>query len=261
MPLTMPLFVTPADVILRMQLSTDLAGIEDVITTGIIGAQLHVQRIIDGRLCRLHQDARFFVDAESFSGIAPNGAYRLEIPSGFVRSDVPVLISASSPNASPFDEQFEADPALVRVEYPRGYVHLDAQAYANCHVRIQCDTGFEDGTSPLPVAGLPAYAPATTYTVGTVVVFNGTAYRCTVDPPVGTPPTDAAYWEKATVPQEPLPQEVYEAIMSLVPMVFNTNQTTNRSDEAQKQYQVATDHAELLLQPYVRTKGFTFRAA
>jgi hypothetical protein len=62
------------------------------------------------------------------------------------------------------------------------------------------------------------------------------------------------------VPQEPLPDALYEAIMSLVPMVFNAQQTTNRSDEAKNQYVTLTDHANLLLQPYVRTQGFTFRS-
>lgn len=257
----MPLFVTPADVILRMQLNSDLQGINDVITTGIIGAQLHVQRIIDGCLSRRHQDARYFVDAESFSGIAPNGAYRLEVPSGFIRKDKPIIISASNPKAGPFEDQFEVDPDFLRIDFPRGYVHLDEGNYANCHVRIQCDTGFEDGTTPLPVAGHPAYDSTTQYAVGDVVVYNLTAYRCTAVPPVGTAPTDTQYWAQAFVPMEDLPTPIYEAIMTLVPMVFNTNQTTNRSDEAKEQYQTATDHAELLLQPYVRTKGFTFRPA
>lgn len=259
--LTMPLFVSPADVILRMQLSADLTGIDDVVSSGIIGAQLHMQRIIHGELVRKSRDVRYFIDAESFSGIAPNGAYRLEIPSGFVRTDTPVVISASNQNASPFEDQFEVDPSLMRIDYPRGYVHLDAQTYANCHVRIQCDTGFEDGTTPLLVDGLPDYSPTMQYAIGDVVVFNAVAYRCTSDPMIGTDPTDATYWEPAYVPLESIPVEVKEAIIALVPMLFNSQQTTNRSDEAQKQYQTATDHAELLLQPYVRTKGFTFRAA
>jgi hypothetical protein len=48
--------------------------------------------------------------------------------------------------------------------------------------------------------------------------------------------------------------------MSLVPMVFNAQQTTKRSNEAKSQYQTLTDHANLLLQPYMRTQGFTFRS-
>jgi hypothetical protein len=259
--LQMPLFVAPADVILRLQLSADLTGVDDVVTSGIIGAQLHAQRIIHGEFCRKSRDVRYFIDAESFSGIAPNGAYRLEVPSGFIRQDTPVVISAGNPNAGPFEEKFEVDPLLVWIDYQRGYVNLDAQTYANCHVRVQCDTGFEDGTTPLPVEGLADYDAGATYAIGDVVVFNGATYSCLVPPPIGTDPTDAIYWALAYVAVEPIPVEVKEAIIALVPMVFNSNQTTNRSDEAQKQYTTATDHAELLLQPYVRTKGFTFRAA
>lgn len=259
--LTMPLFVSPADVILRMQLSPDLTGIEEVVASGIIGAQLHLQRIIDGRLCRQTQKARYFVDAESFSGIAPNGTYRLEIPSGFVRTDTPVVITASNPNAGPFEDQGEADSTLFHIDYPRGYIHLDAQTYENCHIRVQCDTGFEDGTAPLPLTGVADYVATTQYAVGDIVASSGVAYQCTVVPPAGTAPTNQMFWAPAYVPMESIPNEIYEAIIALVPMVFNSQQTSSRSDDAQKMYQTATDHAELLLQPYVRTKGFTFRAA
>lgn len=261
MPLTMPLFVTPADVILRMGLSVDLAGVQDVVTTGIIASQLHVQRIIDGRLQRESQDASYFVDAESFSGIAPNGAYRLEVPSGFIRTDSDVVVLASAPRAGSFADREAVDPTLMRVDYARGYVHLDPVAYGNCHVRVQCETGFEDGTSPYPTADLDAYSGSTQYAVGDRVAYTGGAYEALVVPPVGTAPTDLAYWTPALIAQESVPQAVYEAIMSLVPFVFNSQQTTNRSTEAEKQYKTATDHANLLLQPYVRLKGFTFRAA
>jgi hypothetical protein len=76
---------------------------------------------------------------------------------------------------------------------------------------------------------------------------------------VAGPPTIAGYWVLAIVPMDPIPDAIYEAIMALVPMVFNANQTTNSSKEAKAQYQVLTDHANLLLQPFTRTQGFTFR--
>ena len=62
--MSMPLFVDPQDVILRMQLSPDLTGIEDVVSSGIIAAQLHVERVIDGKLARQSQNCGFFIDAE-----------------------------------------------------------------------------------------------------------------------------------------------------------------------------------------------------
>lgn len=259
--LTMPLFVSPDDVMLRMQLNPELDGVLDIVTSGIIGAQLHLQRIVDGRLQRLSQDARYYVDSQSFSGIAPNGAYRLEVPSGFIRSDTPVVVESSNPRAGPFEDLSAVDEGLMRIDYPRGYINLDANTYGDCHVRIRCDTGFEDGTASVPIAGLPTYGPTTQYFVGDQVVFSGASYQCVIQPVVGIDPSNAGYWTPAKVSMETIPNEIYEAIISLVPMVFNNNQTTNRSDEAQKQYKTATDHAELLLQPYVRTKGFTFRHA
>lgn len=255
----MPLFVDPQDVILRMQLDASLTGIEDVIRSGIIAAQLHVERIIDGRIARQSQNALYHLDAESFSGITPGGAYRLEIPSGLIRQDVPQTVSASSSSvAGPFTSYEAVQSDLLKFDYDRGYLHLDA-TYGNYHVRVGCETGYEPGTRPTPVEGVPVWDGATAYAVGALVAFQGVSYTCVLEAPAGMPPSNAAFWTPAYVPQEPIPDAMYEAIISLVPMVFNAQQTTNRSDEAQKQYVTLTDHANLLLQPWVRTKGFSFR--
>jgi hypothetical protein len=260
-PMTMPLFVDPQDVILRMQLSADLTGIEDVITSGIMSAQLHVERVIDGKLARQAQTCRYFIDAESFSGIAPGGLYRLEVPSGLVRQDEPQVVTVGTEASSgPFNQSYEAiDPGLMTFDYPRGYLYVDAGTYANTFVKIECTTGYEDGTRPLPITGLTPWNVGTQYAAGDIVDSGGTAYRCLVTN-IGTPPPAPAYWALAYVPQETIPHPIYEAIMSLVPMVFNAQQTTSRSNEAKTQYQALTDHANLLLQPYMRTQGFTFRS-
>jgi len=259
--MNMPLFVDPQDVILRMQLSADLTGIIDVVSSGIMAAQLHVERVIDGKLARQSQNCGFFIDAESFSGIAPGGLYRLEVPSGLVRQDVPQVVTSSYGAINgPFSDSYAPlDTGLMKFDYNRGYLYVDAATYANHHVKLQCDTGYEDGTRPLPIAGLPSYAVGTTYQPGDVVEYNGAAYRC-IATITGTAPPVAAYWAVAYVPQEPIPDAIYEAIMALVPMVFNAQQTTNRSEDAKSQYVTLTDHANLLLQPYARTQGFTFRS-
>lgn len=256
--LAMPLFVDPQDVILRMQLSPDLTGVEDVVSSGIMSAQLHVERVIDGKLSRQKQDCRFFIDSQAFSGIAPGGLYRLEVPSGLIRQDVVQTVSFSN-EGGPFTAHAAIDSGLMKFDYNRGYLYVDAATYGDSYIRIQCDTGFEDGTRPVPVDGLPLYTPGTNYVPGDVVAYNGKAFEC-IAAVTGTAPPDAAYWKVAYVPQEPVPPAIYEAIMSLVPMVFNAQQTTNRSDEAKNQYVTLTDHANLLLQPYVRTQGFTFRS-
>ena len=258
----MPLFVDPEDVILRMQLDKELAGITDVISSGIIAAQLHVERVIDGHLARRSQSCGYFIDAEAFSGISPGGLYRLEVPSGLVRQDAPQVITAS--NAAlygPFTGTYETvDPSLMKMDHNRGYLYLDAQTYGNFHVKLQCETGFEDGTRPVPVTDeIPEWSNTAQYAIGDVVQHHSVAYECIAVPAIGTGLTPM-FWKPATIPQEPLPDAIYEAIMSLVPMVFNAQQTTNRSSEAKDQYVTLTDHANLLLQPYVRTQGFTFRS-
>jgi hypothetical protein len=203
---SMPLFVDPQEVILRLQLDSNLTGITDVIASGIIGAQLHVERIISGQLARQVQDARYYVDSESFSGIAPNGTYRLEIPSGFVRSDVPVLITSSLPNAAYFEDLTDADMSMVRIEAPRGYVHLDQDTFSDCHVRVQCETGFDVG--------------------------------------------------------EAIPYDVAEAIMSLVGMILAPGaEAASTGVGGKRSLHQPTDPAFMLLQPYIRTKGFSFRPA
>lgn len=260
----MPLFVDPQDVILRMGLDKDLTGIEEVITSGIIAAQLHVERVIDGKLARQSQNCGFFIDAQSFSGIAPGGLYRLEVPSGLVRQDVAQVVTGSYGAVNgPFSDSYSAiESTLMKFDYNRGYLYVDSATYGNYHVKLQCDTGYEDGTRPLPIDDLPFWDEATQYAVGDQVAYyeNSVAYTCVVVPAVGIAPTNATYWSPAYVPQEPIPNAIYEAIMSLVPMVFNAQQTTNRSDEAKDQYRTLTDHANLLLQPYTRTQGFTFRS-
>lgn len=219
--LSMPLFVSPADVILRMQLSSELTGIDDVVSSGIIGAQLHIQRIISGKLERQSQDCVFFLDSEAFSGLQPGGVFRLEIPSGFIRRDTPVVVASSGvattdSEVGPFAEFTAIDAGASKVLYEQGYV-LVSPLYKDCYIRVQCDTGFEPGTN-----------------------------YDTSSPP-------------ALIPMEQIPVELYEAVMSLVPVVFNSGQTTNRSAEAESQYKTLSDHAALLLQGFMRTKGFTFR--
>ncbi len=253
------LFVDPQDVILRMQLDAELLGATDVVTSGIVAAQLHVERAIDGKLARQSQDARYFIDSQAFSGIAPGGLYRLEIPSGLVRQDVPQVVTFSN-EVGPFSDHEAIDTDLIRFDYQRGYLYVDAATYKDSYIRVQADTGFEDGTSTLPVDGLDDWSGSTQYAVDDKVAYQGAAYVCITLPAVGTVPTDTGYWSPAKIPQEPLPDAIYEAIMSLVPTIFNAQQTTKRSEEAKKQYQTLTDHANLLLQPYMRTQGFTFRA-
>jgi len=261
--LAMPLFVTPLDVILRMQLDKELSGIEDTVASGIVGAQLHVQRMIDSKLVRQSQDCMYQLFSDAFSGIQPGGAFRLEVPSGFIRRDTPVLITASDDismtGATPFGTFDAVDMTAVKIEYDRGYILIGSGDNTNCFVRVRCDTGFEDGTSPYPTTGISAYDPDVEFAVGDQVVFGGVVYTCKVAAGVGVDPTNISRWVKTYVPIEQLPEDLYEAIMAMVPVIFDSSQTTNRAKEALEQYKKANDHSNLLLSNYIRTKGFTFR--
>jgi hypothetical protein len=259
LPLKMPLFVDPSEVVTRMQLDVNLSGTLELVTSGIVGAQLHVERIVGGRLVRMTQDDIYFLDSQSFSGMTPGGVYRVELRSGFIREDEPLIVGFSTGR---FGEYADTDASLQTVIYPRGYVLLDAGMYADSYVRVQAVTGFEDGSRPWPPTDVPAYDAGTIYAVGDKVVYDALVYEMIAQstPPVpGWVPTDTAYWKKAYVPMEPLPDAVYEAILAMVPIVLSASQTTNRSKDAEAQYKMLTDHANLLLQPFIRTKGFSFR--
>lgn len=270
---SMPLFVSPQDVILRMQLDGTMAGVQSLIASGIIGSQLHVEKVLDSKFQRQSVDAMYFLDKEAFSGIQPNGIYRIEIPSGFLRQDTPVVVTQSSminrvnwdvmqddsydTSDGPFGDFTTSDPTLYKVDYQRGYVLCSAQRFHNRYVRIQCDTGFEDGNTPVPVDGIPDYTPGV-YHLGDLRVYNGAVWTPKIDAPLGAPP-DLTSWVLAYVPMEQIPQDVYEAVVAMVPVIYDQGQTTNRSQEAEPQYKKALDHAASLLKDYTRTRGFSFR--
>ena len=256
--LVMPLFVNPADVILRLQLSEELQGINDVVESGIIGAQLHVERILGSKLQRQSHSCRYHLDADAYSGIQPGGVFRLELPSGFMRTDTNVGVKCSGSSGNVFGPWENAKTSCYSVDYKRGYVLMDSGTYRNQFSYITCDTGFEDGTNPIPLTDVDEYDEEAEYGVGDFVQLNAIPYRCTV-PCSGVSPLNVTRWVKATIPMEPIPNEVYEAIMSMVPVIFDASQTTNRNEESVNQYKKAADHAVLVLQPYMRTKGLSFR--
>lgn len=258
--LIMPLYVNHDDVVLRMQVNGDLAGVKDVIDSAIIGAQIQVQALTQSKLEVTAQDSVFQLDSGAFSGIQPGGVFRLELASGFIRSDSPVLVTFDSRWNLP--DPTTADPVTYKVDLKRGYVLMDARIYADKFVRVQCSTGF--AVLPVPTyTGTPAaYDSLTAYTVGNAVSFGGKVYVAT-DSSTGATPVVAgvvsSHWTVVVLTPEQLPTEVYEAIMSYVAVVFDSSQTTNRNQEEEPQAKKAFDRAQLILGPYLRMKGFSFR--
>jgi hypothetical protein len=255
--LTVPLLIDPNDVILRMQVNASLDGVLEVITSAIAGAQLAVQALIDGSLAFQARTNLFFLDSEAFSGLQPGGFFRLEIPSGFIRTDTPVVIT--------FDDTWTlanaevADPTLYSIDYLRGYILMDAVTYADQYVQVACTTGF-NASVPTPAFTGPAttYDPTVSYLAGAAVMAAGMTYVC-IAPTTNNTPPNVLFWTPVQLGPEVIPSPVYEAIMSYVPTIFDASQTTNRNQEAQAQYKKAGDHAMMLLKPFMRLKGFSFR--
>jgi hypothetical protein len=274
--LAMPLFISISDVINRMQLNDALPGIDDVVSSAISGAELEIEKIMDSQLSRQSLDCTFYLDKTLFSGIQPNGIFRLEMPCSFIRKDTPVKVLCStqtnvdmwsvfnniefmSDDMGPFETYDDIDTSLIRVDYRRGYIFVAAAQYANRYVRVQCDTGFEPGTNLVPVSGQPQYDPTLVYNPGDFVLFNSLVYLCLVQTVAGTDPSNNDYWALAVIAMEQVPMDLYESIMSLVPSVFDSSQATNRNPEVKEQVETSSDRALILLSKYMRKEGFSIR--
>jgi hypothetical protein len=268
MAFDVPLFVDPQDVIGRMQLDPELSGVTDVVSSAIRGAQLHIEALLGSKLSRMTQDCMFYLDSDAYSGVQPGGVYTLELPSGFVRTDTPIILALSTATGSqtsrgfqdpdgPFGDFELTDSRFYRIDCYRGYVLAEAGRHADRYVRVVCDTGFEPGTNPLPVQGLAAYDPAVTYQQNELVSYGGAAWKANVETTGVAPGLDAS-WETAYVPADQIPPSLYEAILTMVPTVF-AGQVNNQSQMVLPQYERAADHARLLLRDFLRIKGFTFR--
>jgi hypothetical protein len=255
--LTVPLLIDPNDVILRMQVNASLDGVFEAISSAVAGAQLAVQALLDGKLTLEPRTNLFFLDSDAFSGIQPGGMFRLEMPSGFIRTDTPPIIIFS--DAWNLPEPEAADPTLYKIDNQRGYIMMDACTYADQYVQVQCVTGF-NASVPIPAftGVIAAYDPTVTYAPGTAVTAAGMTYLC-IAATIGNTPPNVLFWTPVQYGPEVIPSPVYEAIMSYVPVIFDASQTTNRNQEALPQYKKAADHAAMMLKPYMRLRGFSFR--
>jgi hypothetical protein len=189
MPFDVPLFVDPQDVIGRMQLDPQLSGVEDVVASAIKGAQLHIEAILGSKLSRISQDAVYYLDSDAYSGVQPGGVFLLEVPSGFIRTDTPIILQVSESTGAqyaglfgdpdgPFGGYAAADPRLYRIDTDRGYVYAEANTHRDRYLRIACDTGFETGSTRLPTAGLGVYDPQQTYQPNELVAYKGGRPAC-----------------------------------------------------------------------------------
>jgi hypothetical protein len=258
---SMPLYVNPDDVIERMQLQGSLAGVQELVESAIVGAQLHVQGCIGSEFGTQARNDLFFCDDDAFSGIKPGGMFRLELTSGFVRQDQPITLNFGS-NWMMTDAQTVPSGTYL-VDFDKGYVLVDGKLYANKFVQVGYTSGFQASvpTPALPVGETPTvYDPTLVYDLNDVVTYQGNTFICSTPSGVaGTLPTVIVNWTQVVYGPEQIPQDLYEGIISDIPALLNADESTNRAQQAALMYKTLSDHTQILLKKYFRLKGFTNR--
>jgi hypothetical protein len=227
------IFVHPKRVLTRLQVNPDLKGVDDVLLSAISGAQLHIASILDSRFEIRLWDVVYYLDSEAFSGIRPNGQYRMEIPSGFVRKDQPLVLGWDTdwrmPNERPV-------PTVdYRVDYERGLLYIDAGQVSSLPVIVGYDWANSQSSQYCGYGERYIHVKCTT----------------------GFKETDIDDFDDH--PKDPLPDWTEEAIISYVGVVLDVSQTANRQQTASALYKRAGDHAMSIIAPYNRRKGLTFR--
>lgn len=156
---TPSVFVLPSKVMTRLQVNPDLEGLNDVLMSAIVGAQLYVSTILDSSLDLKIWTLAFFLDSESFSSVQPDGMFRLELPSGFVRSDADFIITYADNWAS--ESPIAVDTKDYRVDGLRGMVYINSidTPYADKYINVVCSTGFESGKADDLIASPPEAIP------------------------------------------------------------------------------------------------------
>lgn len=259
----MPLFVDPETLIERMQLDSGTTGVLPEVTKALFRSQIFVEMKLGGALTRRSWRSMFYLDPEAFSGIQPGGMFRLELSSSLLRKDTAPVVSCSSvqePDAlNPFAPLDAADPAKYQIDYPRGFVLMDAREFGGRYVKVEYDTGLEPGTNPAPITGLPLYGPGTTYQAGESVNLNGVSWTAEQEA-LGIEPSDSnPSWSRTLVPQEEPPANIAEAILGYAPTILDAQASKDRESERVTKFDQADSFLQDLLEPYRRACGFSFR--
>ena len=231
------LLVEASDVIQRMQLDGSLLGVVEVAQGLIRASQLHLQAVLDSNFEKHTYQAVFYIDTEAFSGLQPGGQYRLELPTGCIRTDTPVVVTVGSQwNLS--DQAVPPAPGpLFRVDYDRGLVYLQAG------IQRPPYTVQSNNVATEQIDWFGEQFVVVNFAAG----FVGIAQDQSVSPP------------NEVTAAEPIPDWLYEAIIAYCPVALNAGQPTNRKDAAKDQYRVSGDVAMSLVSPYNRKKGIAFR--
>lgn len=213
--------LTSAYVARRLQIDTSLDGVMDTLDDAIGGAQLHVEEQLDSKLSLQDWDVVYFLNSDFFSGLQPNGFMTLQLPSGFVRHDVdhPITILTGNTWLTTIDG---VDNTLIKWDYDRGLLRMDALTYKNKYVHVTCSTGF-------------------------------------IGPQVGVQQGDGSL-SAATV-AEVIPDWLRDVVLAFVPRLLSYGRVIEKPQiiRAGVSRDPALSQAEAIISNYLRNPGFCYR--
>jgi len=142
----------------RLGLDTGLDGVQTRIESAILGAQKAVESVLDSKFVKQSWTATYFLDSTAYSSIQPNGLYRLELPSGFVRAS-PALVIYYAGDWNMSTQILLTDTTLYSLDLQRGVLSLDSTAFKDLYVKVTGESGFTVGTPNTDPAVQPEAIP------------------------------------------------------------------------------------------------------
>lgn len=128
----------------RMVMPPEMLGVNPVIESAILAAQMRIESELDTGLQPSDNVDTFYINPEWFGGVVPSGnMWRLFLKNGFVDQTTPVVVESCSTlggDYSPVTEDLRIDP-------DKGVVYLDARRYQNQYIRVTYKAGFSDASA------------------------------------------------------------------------------------------------------------------
>jgi len=123
----------------RLQIKPD-AGIDSTIESGIDGAAVHLESVLDTAL-----EAASHVDLFYIDGAYPprNGFYRLKLSNGFIRPSPAVVVEASESTLYDTLSWTVLAPSTYFVAAEKGFLQVP-ETHLKSSIRVTYDAGFED---------------------------------------------------------------------------------------------------------------------
>lgn len=213
------LIITPDDVRQRMQLPA-LDDIDNVLNTAIPAAQLRTEGFLDSRFQPASYSDLFYLDKDFNSSVRPGKMFRLYLKTGMVDTTQAVTVTYADYWNGTFVTMPNTDYKLDPV---KGILYVSERGLGAFVTPPDQQTNYMSGY-PLGDPYFDKYV---------MVTYNA-----------GFTPTN------------PAPDWVKECVMAYVPVVLNSSESTNRSNEAKDVYGLGINHALEVSGPYRRNRGF-----